>query len=221
MRLPVRSESEAFRVMLAVVAAIAISVLIGWLTELLVGVLVFAFAVVLAVAVYLLADNPDRRTGMRDAAREFHPHGAVGGKRHVVVVANETLAGDQLRRRIIGADAERVEVDVLAPLLVSHLHRGVSDIDGELADARARLARSLAWAQDCGIVARGEVGGPSATTAIEDRLRDFGADEVIVVTRSRERATWRARGELRRLRRELNVPVTHIMVGRRHGPTKL
>jgi hypothetical protein len=47
--------------------------------------------------------------------------------------------------------------------------------------------------------------------AIEDELRDFGADEVIVVTHSRDRETWQERGELERLREELDVPVTHVV----------
>ena len=98
-------------------------------------------------------------------------------------------------------------------MLTSHLHYGVSDIDRELAQARARLERSLAWAREQGIPARGEVGDPSASTAIEDELRDFGADEVIVVTHPRERETWQEHGELERLRRELDVPVTHIVAG--------
>ena len=177
------------------------------------GVAVFAIAVVLAAIAYLRADNPDRRTVLRDAAHEPHPHGGRAGTRHVLVVANEALAGDQLRERITRAGGERVEVDVLAPVLTSHLHYAVSDVDSELAEARARLDRSLAWARECGIVARGEVGDPSPTTAIEDQLRDFGADEVIVVTHPRERETWQEQGEVERLRRELDVPVTHVMVG--------
>ena len=213
MRTPIRSEQEAFRFVFASVAVVAVSALVGSLTEPLVGVAVFALAVLLAAIAYLRADNPDRRTVLRDAAHEPHPHGGRAGTRHVLVVANEALAGDQLHERITGAGGERVEVDVLAPVLTSHLHYAVSDVDNELAEARARLDRSLAWARECGIVARGEVGDPSPTTAIEDQLRDFGADEVIVVTHPRERETWQEQGEVERLRRELDVPVTHVMVG--------
>ena len=89
----------------------------------------------------------------------------------------------------------------------------MSDIDRELAEARTRLERSLAWAHEHKLVARGEVGDPNPTTALEDELRSFGADEVIVVTHPRDRETWQERGELARLRRELDVPVTHVVVG--------
>jgi hypothetical protein len=77
----------------------------------------------------------------------------------------------------------------------------VTDIDRELNEARERLECCLAWARANGLDARGEVGDVSATTAIEDELRDFGADEVIVVTHPRDRETWQERGELERLRR--------------------
>jgi hypothetical protein len=95
-------------------------------------------------------------------------------------------------------------------VLVSRTHLAVSDIDRGLDEARTRLERSLAWAREQGIAARGEVGDPSIGTGIEDELRDSGADEVIVVARQAERQTWQERGELERLRRELDVPVRLI-----------
>ena len=79
MRTPIRSEQEAFRFVFASVAVVAVSLLVGSLTEPLVGVAVFALAVVLAAIAYLRADNPDGRTVLRDAAHESHPHGARAG----------------------------------------------------------------------------------------------------------------------------------------------
>jgi hypothetical protein len=133
----------------------------------------------------------------------------------VLVVANQTLAGTELAD-LIRRGGEHVVVDVLAPVLASLIHYGVSDIDRELAEARVRLERSLAWAHERRIVAQGEVGDPSPTTAIADELRAFGADEVIVVTHPRDRLTWQERGELARLRRELRVPVTHVVIPAEH-----
>jgi len=211
-RIPIRSEREAFRLTVAGAVVIAVGVLIGWLTEPVVGIAVFLLAFVLAAIAYLRAPNPDRHTPLREAAHEAHPRGAPAATRHVLVVANQALSGAELRERIVGRDAVPVEVDILAPVLTSHPHYGVSDIDRELEQARARLEISLAWAREQGIIARGEVGDPSPTSAIEDELRDFGADEVIVVTHPSERETWQERGELERLRRELDVPVTHVVL---------
>lgn len=213
MRMPIRSETEAVRFVFASAAVIAVSVLLGLLTTALVGVVVFALALVIGAIAYLRADNPDQRTPLRDAERDSHPHGPPAGTRHVLVVANETLEGDDLCKRITAAGDRPVEVDVLAPVLTSHTHYTMSDIDGESTKAQRRLERSLAWAKNHGIQARGEVGDPNPTTALEDQLRDFGADEVIVVTHPRERETWQEHGELERLRRELDVPVAHVVIG--------
>jgi len=213
LRTPIRSEREAFLLTVAGGVAIGVAVLIGWLTEPVIGAAAFALIFVLATIAYLRAADPDVRATLREAAHEAHPHGAAPGTRHVLVVANEALSGDELLERLRGRDGEPVEVDVLVPVLTSRVHYGVSDIDRELERARARLERSLEWARERGIPARGEIGDPNPTSAIEDELRDFGADEVIVVTHPRERQTWQERGELERLQRELDVPVTHIVAG--------
>lgn len=209
MRTPIRSEQEAFRLAIAGAVAVGLAILIGFLTEAVVGAAVFAFVFVVALIAYVRAPNPDRPERLRGAAHGEHPHGAGPGERHVLAVANEVLSGEELRRQIL-RDGMRVKLDVLAPVLTSRVHYGVSDIDRELQDARVRLERSLRWAQEQGIAAHGEVGDPSATAALEDQLRDFGADEVIVVTKSREHLSWQEREELERLRAELDVPVLHI-----------
>ena len=211
MRLPIRSETEAVRFVFAGGAVIAASVLLGWLTTPLAGVALLVVALVLGAIAFLRAPNPDHRTPLSDAEHEPHLHAGAPGKRHVVVVANQGLSGDELRQRLREM-GDGVELDVLAPVLTSRLHYAVSDIDRELADARQRLDQSLVWARESGFVARGEVGDPTPTTAIEDELRDFGADAVLVVTHPRESETWQEHGELDRLRRELRVPVEHVMV---------
>jgi len=217
MRNPVRSEAEAFRLAIGGAFAVGVALLIGWLSEPLIGACVFALALAGALIAYVLAVNPDREEPLRRASREEHPHGASPGERHVLVIANEALSGSALRERILAEDDGRLEVDVLAPVLTSRVHYGVSDIDRELVDARARLQRSMAWAREQGIAARGEVGDPSVSSAVEDELRDFGADEVLVVTAPPVNETWQERDELERLRRELDVPVTQIVVESEEG----
>ena len=212
MRVPIRSESDAFRFALGAAAVIGATVVIGWVTQPLIGVAVLVVASLIAAIAYLYVGAHDRRAVFQIAAAESHPHAAAAGQRHVLVIANERLAGNALERLIVGDDGRHVEIDVLAPVLTSHVHFGVSDIDRELSEARSRLEASLAWARGHGITARGEVGDPTPTTAIEDELRDFGADEVIVVTRAPEHESWQERHEVERLRHELDVPVTQLAI---------
>jgi hypothetical protein len=213
-RVPFGSEAGAFRFTLGAAVAIGASVFIGWLSAPAAGFAVFAATTVSAALSRLSVSLRDRPAGLRratgeatlDRARRHAGH-------HVLVVANEALAGAELAELILRHDREHVEVDVLAPVLASHIHYAVSDIDRELAEARTRLERSLEWAHEQKIAARGEVGDPNPTTALEDELRTFDADEVVVVTHPCNRETWQERGELARLRHELDVPVTHVVVG--------
>ena len=212
-RVPFGSEAGAFRFTLGAAVVIGASVFVGWLCAPVAGLAVFAAATVSVALWRVCVALRDRPAALRRAMSEaaLDRAGRRGGH-HVLVVANEALAGAELSGLILQHGGEHVEVDVLAPVLASHVHYAVSDIDRELAEARSRLERSLGWAHEQRIVARGEVGDPNPTTALEDELRTFGADEVIVVTHPRDRETWQERGELVRLRRELDVPVTHVVV---------
>jgi hypothetical protein len=209
MRPPIRSESDAFRFTIAAALVLTVCIVIGWLVAPLVGVAVLALAALIAGLAYIVVGRRDRPARLQDAAHAPHPHRAPPGGCGVLVIANETLAGAELRERLL-AHGDRLELDVLAPALSSRLHRGVSDIDAELERARERLEHSLAWARAQGFSAHGKVGDPSVATALEDELRDFGPDEVIIVTHSGHGANRQERRELDRLRRELDVQVTHI-----------
>lgn len=212
MRAPITSERDAFWLTVAGVAAIVLAVLVGWLIAPLAGVAVLAVELTLAVIAYARLPDAGRRAPLREAAGEPHPHGAPAGRRHVLVVANEVLSGERLCEQIVGSAGDGLEVDVLAPVLTSPIHYGVTDIDRETADARMRLERSLRWAREHGIAARGRVGDPDPVVAIEDELRDFGADEIVVVTHPDERANWQERVELQRLGAELELPVRRVVV---------
>lgn len=65
MRTPIRSESEAFRLVLAGSLMVGAAVLIGWATEAVVGAAAFALALALSAITYLRAANPDRRAPLR------------------------------------------------------------------------------------------------------------------------------------------------------------
>lgn len=211
MRAPIRSETDAFWVTLGAALAIAVSVVVGLLVTAWAGLVLLAVFAVIALGAYLYVGGRDRPAVLSEALSEGPQRDSRTGRRRILVIANTTLAGSELSEQI-NSSGEPVDVDVLSPVLASPLHYGVSDIDHELAEARTRLERSVAWARERGISARGHVGDPNPTTAIADELRRFGADEVIVVTHPHDEETWQERGELQRLRSELGVPVTHLVV---------
>jgi hypothetical protein len=215
MRFPIRSETDAFRLTIGAAALVGIAVLIAWLSTALVGVVAFAALALLALSVYLASTDAERRQPLREAAEAPHPRGAHDGARHVLVVANKRLGGEELRKRIAGANGAQVELDVLAPVLSSRTHLAYTDIDSETRRAQERLEHSLSWARRQGFLAHGRVGDAiSPIASVEDELRDFGADEVIVVTSGPRPEHWHEREEIRRLRAELDVPVVQVALSR-------
>jgi hypothetical protein len=206
---PIQSETDAFRLTIGFAALAALAGVIGWLTLAWFGVAAFVLLAIPLLVRYAGSPARGRRLPLREAAMSRHRHGAITGHRHVLVVANAALGSEELRRHL--QDSGRTtEIDVLAPVLTSRVHLAVTDVDRETGRARRRLARSLRWAREQGFVARGEIGDPSPLTSIEDQLRNFGADEVVVVTSPERAGEWQEQLELERLREELEIPVLCI-----------
>ncbi len=129
------------------------------------------------------------------------------------MVANRTLHGAELRAELHRRAASGSELHIVAPILCSRIHYVASDVDKELLGARDRLSTALAWAQAEGLAVTGKVGDANAALgAIEDELRQHGADEVIISTYPRGMSNWLETGIVDRLRDELVVHVTHLVV---------
>jgi hypothetical protein len=180
-----------------------------------IGVSVFASPLaggwIVAVGmVILIGYEATRPTGLlRGAEHAPHRH---GGRHHVLVVADAPLSGERPAEAIRAAAGPDAELDVLAPVLVSHMHYVMSDDDVEAHSAEARLEASLEWARAHGFKARGEIGSDEPATALADELRDFGADAVIIVTDGVRGTRWAEKRELDRAQAELDAPVVHVVV---------
>jgi hypothetical protein len=207
MKKPFRSEAEAYRFVLGTVAyflAIVIADVVGgrwW------GLGVF---VVLSVVVLLWFFR--RETREQPPAAAPRQRGAVD-ERRILVVANETVVGRRLREAIKSAAAHhRANVLVVSPALNTPLKHWTSDEDKARAAAEERLRRSVAELERLGISARGEVGDADPVQAIEDALRTFGADEIIISTHPEGRSNWLERGVVTSARERFAVPLTHVVV---------
>jgi hypothetical protein len=221
MRIPGESESSAFAIAIAVALLGAVAAISAVVVTPLYGLAVLGVGAVAALAFELMSTDPDRRMPLAEAAHAPHPHAPPAGTWRVLVVANEALSGPALRDEIVRRGGPRVRVEILAPVLTTRSHHWTSDDDRELQDAGCRLEASLAWAASQGLEAHGRVGDPDPATALEDELRDVGADEVIVVTHPRAQAARAESGEVERLRRELDVPVGHVVLDRERGSAEV
>ena len=131
----------------------------------------------------------------------------------ILVVANETVGGETLRE-VIAQKAEGYDEEVLVvtPALNSPLKHWVSDEDAARAGAQQRLDASLARLRESGVEAEGEVGDGDPLQAMEDALRTFGADEIVISTHPEGRSNWLERGVVIGARERFAVPITHVVV---------
>jgi GABA permease len=133
----------------------------------------------------------------------------------VLVIANETVGGAQLLETIQTRIADRdSRVLVVCPALNSPLRQWASDIDGARDDAQARLDASLATMRGVGIDAGGQVGDGDPIQAIEDALRTFRPDELVIATHPEGQSHWLERGVVEKARERFALPVTPVSVDR-------
>ena len=134
---------------------------------------------------------------------------------HILVVANETVAGPSLiealkRRAKGGADL----VTVLAP--VSHPHESyVVYEDTRRAAAGRRLDRTLAALREAGIAAHGLVVEADPADAVRDAISvlDPKPTEIVVSTHPKEKSGWLRRKVIDRVRDAAGgLPVEHVVV---------
>jgi len=207
MKNPFRSEAEAYRFVIGTVGyftAIVIATAVGgrwW------GIGVF---VVLTVIVLLWFF---RREVREQPPATAPPHRGPADERRILVVANETVVGRALREAVEdAAEGYRSKVLVVSPALNSPLKHWTSDEDQARAAAEARIRRSVAELEQLGISARGEVGDADPVQAIEDALRTFGADVIVISTHPEGRSNWLERGVVTTARERFAVPITHVVV---------
>jgi len=204
MKNPLRDEASAFRVVFLTLGGAVLVALGAWINTWL-GLVVFL--VLVAVALWAI------RGGMRPRPPQAHVVQAAGPTRKILVVANETVGGGELHE-LLERKAAGVSEDVLVvcPALNSKLHTWLSDEDEARAAAQGRLDASLARLRDAGVTARGEIGDGDPLQALEDALRMFPADEVVVSTHPPGRSNWLEQGVVEEARMRFDVPVTHVVV---------
>ena len=206
MRNPLRSEAEAFRFLLLTIAYFAL-IVIGAIINTWLGLGVF---IVLTLAVvYVAFLRPRDEPLPRVAPTLAH----ADDERRILVIANETVAGETLHAMIRDkSEGYRTNVLVVAPAQPSPLQHLASDDDPSRRTALERVDASLARLRDAGLSAQGQVGDSDPLQAIEDALRTFGPDEIIISTHPEGRSHWLERGIVERARDRFAVPITHVVV---------
>jgi GABA permease len=204
---PLRSEADAFR-WVVIIGAGAVSVIVlTLLTRPVIG-LVWAAALI----------GFGAGVAYRDARGSLPRNVAVtqggDGKYRLLVVANETVGGtallDEIRDRCRNRDCRILVVTPALP--TSRAAHWASDTDEATELARQRMELSLIAIDELGLKAKGEVGDSDPNVAIEDALRVFPADEIVISTHPPERSRWLEHGVVERAREQIALPISHVVV---------
>lgn len=133
-------------------------------------------------------------------------------RRRILVVANRTCPCQELLDEVERhASAQPSEVLIVAPALNKRLKHLASDTDAATGAAEQRLAVAVEGLAAAGIEVTGTVGDADPGQAIEDALRSFAADELIVSTHPPGASHWLEKGLIERARRTFDGPVTHFV----------
>jgi hypothetical protein len=204
---PLRSEDDAFRFTLIVAALLAPIALVAVIWSTGAGLAVAGgLALGLVFGLFVLRkDEPEAKASLRPPPAD--------DTNRILVVANETLSGRALRSEISQrSGGRRTELRVVTPALNSKIRHWTNEEDQARVDAQLRLERLLGRLREEGFDAEGDIGDADPVQAMEDALRLFPADEVIISTHPVGRSNWLERDVVNRAQERFDLPVTHVVV---------
>jgi hypothetical protein len=134
-------------------------------------------------------------------------------RKKLLVVATAPVEPGPLRDAVREHGGDEAEIRVVAPASdLSPLQWLASDED----KAREKAAKVASGAAESvepeATRTEAEVGDTDPVQAIEDALRTFPADEVLVVTRPDDDASWLEEDSAQEARERFGVPVTRLTV---------
>ena len=132
-------------------------------------------------------------------------------RRTVLVVANETLPGEELLEAVQRhAAAGDVLVRVIAPVNAPREGYVVYE-NTRRASAARRLDRTVAKLREAGLSVIGDVIDSDPLTAVRDAIAQDRPDELIVSTHPDSKSGWRRRNLLEEVRKVAgDIPVEHV-----------
>ena len=205
MKNPFRSEAEAYRFVWLTLGSLLLIAIGSWINVWL-GLAVFIVEALVATWAVFFRGEPEQ-------PERIGPVAHAENERRFLVIANETVGGRPLRERIEKmSEGVAEKVLVVSPALNSPLKHWVSDEDEARAAAQTRLERSLAALRAAGVDADGEIGDGDPLQAMEDAIRTFAPDELIISTHPPGRSHWLERGIVEKARERFDLPVTHVVV---------
>jgi hypothetical protein len=143
------------------------------------------------------------------------PQGTVGDFR-LLVVATSSNISEPVRREIERrAEGRHTQTMVVVPALAgSRFEQAAGEVDEAIAHADEQREPAAEEAREAGanLVAEPRIGDSDPILAIEDGLREFPAQEILIVTRPAEEAAWMEEDLFDRARERIRLPIAHFVV---------
>jgi hypothetical protein len=129
--------------------------------------------------------------------------------RRLLVLAGAAVADmDELPTTVRALLDAAERVFVVTPPLPTRVEWLMSDTDRAHHEADERLGRVLGQLRSADVAAEGAVGDDTPITLVEDHVRAFGPDHLLVALRSAEHSDWQERGLLEQIAESTRIPLT-------------
>src|SRR3954447_2984016 len=148
---------------------------------------------------------------------------AAAPAERVLVLANETVNGDELLDELRAIDrARRARYFVCVPAnpidTGQAMHQGAVYLwEATTEAAQARLDRTLAVLRSEGLQAEGALGNYRPLRALADAVAEFSPDRLVICTMPEDRSAWLRYDVVDRAREAYDIPLTHVVVESVHA----
>lgn len=130
---------------------------------------------------------------------------------HILVVANQTIAGAKLLETVKErAKEEDTSFTLVVPMTKPRSGYVIYD-DAVRDSAQVRLDLTLSYLRGEDVVANGELGDEDPYTATLDAIHEYRPDEVIISTLPHSSSGWLRRDLIERIQDAAGAPVTHVI----------
>ena len=131
--------------------------------------------------------------------------------RRLLIVVTAEVADGALRDLVRSRGGDEAETLVVAPASEISRLDWLTNAEDDARGEAASLAETTAEATPTEDV-QASVGDSDPVKAIEDALRTFAADEIVVVTRPDDQAGWLAEGTGKTAQARFRLPVTRVTI---------
>jgi hypothetical protein len=151
-------------------------------------------------------------------ARDDSDHARVTGDKdfRLLILTTSSHVSEPVQREIDRrAKGRPTRTMVVVPALAgSHFEQMAGDVDEAIAHAEEEREPAAEEAQQAGaeLVTDPRIGDSDPILAIEDALREFPAQEILIVTRPAEEAAWMEEDLFDRARQRFRLPIAHFVV---------